>query len=150
MTKTYKCRIDDHFVFIGKNLAVGQPLIRERREIMSDLLQNIIISVITSLVASLIFCFLSFRYTGVDIWFRNKLIKSPSTGEHYGNYRYRIMLGNSGLNDLLEISIKAKITVTVREKSHFTYLDAGNQGFLPVLAGKKVALNMGIILIKIS
>lgn len=110
---------------------------------MSILLQNITISVITSLVASLIFCFLSFRYTGVDIWFGNALRKSPSTGEHYGNYRYRIVLGNNGLNDLLEISVRVKITVVVKEKSHFTYLEAGNQGFLPVLAGKKSGTKFG-------
>lgn len=94
-------------------------------------LMSLVIGIAGSLIASLVFWYLTFKKDETALFFSDVIEESNSVKTD-GYPRFRIKIANLGKADLLEISIKVKILVSLSKKN-VTYLDVGNAGFIPVL-----------------
>ena len=98
-------------------------------------LETILLGAISSILASFIFWVLTFKWSPTDVLFSDKLEKSNSTSD-LGDYRFRFRIANYGRRDLLDVVIKAKIIISL-SKINNTFLTVGNDGYIPLLKGRK-------------
>ncbi|WP_324822226.1 hypothetical protein [Sinanaerobacter sp. ZZT-01] len=101
------------------------------------LIETILWSIFTSIVASFLFWILTFRISRTKVNYSSIIEKSKNTQEYPGEYRYRIKLINSGNRDLIEVSLLAKISLKLGKITNYTYLGIGNDNTLPILHGKR-------------
>jgi len=95
---------------------------------------SILFGVISSLVASFIFWFLTFRYSRVNVEFSKAIRKINYVNASANNkYRYAIKFANLGKRSLLEVSIVARLYMN--RYNSFTYLSVGGNNSLPILYG---------------
>ena len=92
------------------------------------------ISILTSLIASLIFWYLSFSLTGTKVVFSDCIEKKKLVDKE--GYRYRIKVMNCGSRDFFEVSFSARLVVFIGSKQYTTYLRLGEDIPRPVLKGR--------------
>lgn len=99
--------------------------------------ETIALGVLSSLVASFVFWFLTFRFSGVKVKFSECIEKSHSIGGDSGKFRYMIRILNIGNRNLYEVSLYAKVTVKIRDVIYYTYVEVVEENQIPVLRGRK-------------
>ncbi len=113
--------------------------------ILISALKTIALGLISSIVASVIFWILSFRYSRTKVVFSEYITKSKNTGEYHGENRYQVKLINAGRQNLIEIAISARLSILIDGKSHNTYIGLGHNNTLPMLYGRKNWTNKKIL-----
>lgn len=97
--------------------------------------ESLILGIIASLAASVVFWLLTFKISGTAVIFSEVIERSISATDEKCP-RYRIRIANNGNRDLIEVSIKAKIIVRL-SKDNTTFLDVGNGGYMAILPRRK-------------
>lgn len=94
--------------------------------------ESIFGSIVVSIFASAVFWALTFKISPTDVRFALNLERSPNVFGWPG-YRYRVRFANLGSRDLIEVSIVVKMTIERPAYNQITYLNCGDQNFLPIL-----------------
>lgn len=96
-------------------------------------LNTIVVSVLTSLIASVIFWVLTYVVTGTKVVFSECIEKQKN---EEGRYKYRIRIMNCGSRDLFEVSFFARVIITRGKNNWTTYLQLGEDTPRPILSGR--------------
>lgn len=105
---------------------------------LEEVITLVIIPFIVSMAVSVVFWWLTFKHSNIEIIFSDKLEKRKDirVGKE-GQYRYRVRISNVGKRDLFEVYMIAKLTVkTYDGRTNTTYFPVGEEGTIPVLVGK--------------
>lgn len=100
-----------------------------------NIIETILLGILSSVIASLVFWVLTFKISTTNVHFDNYIEKSKKGDE---KPHYKIRISNSGFRNLIEVNVMAKILVEGAPKSSYTYLAVGNKGFLPILQKKSL------------
>lgn len=105
---------------------------------LEEVITLVIIPFIVSMAVSVVFWWLTFKHSNIEIIFSDKLEKRKDirVGKE-GQYRYRVRISNVGKRDLFEVYMIAKLTVkTYDGRTNTTYFPVGEEGTIPVLVRK--------------
>ncbi len=97
---------------------------------------DIITGVTCSLAASVVFWYLTYRYSFTKIKFSDCIEKSVDAYDKK-QYRYRIRLINIGRRDLLEVTYTVRLSIKRGSNTNNTYLGLGYSCTPPILHGRK-------------
>ena len=100
-------------------------------------IDEIIISIICSVIASFVFWILTFRISRTKVLFSECIEKSSDVFENPDDFRYRVKLINVKRTDLIDVSFIVRFSVSRGNTNSNTFLQLGYPASLPVLHGKK-------------
>lgn len=101
-----------------------------------DIFMSIILPIILSFLASLIFWFCTFKLSFTKVIFAGKLISSDEIKQ--GGYRFK--MANIGWRDLIELNVVAKLTIKDEDRTRSFFLnisESRDSGFITVLPGMR-------------
>ena len=96
-------------------------------------LNSVLLGIASSLLASFIFWFATFRYSRTNVKFSTAIRRITYAEAVQNKNRYAIKFANYGKRNLNEVYIKARLHI--KKYDSFTYLVVGGDSTLPILWG---------------